>query len=351
MATAEELLASVMEEIEEVDRTLVANFNSREIFIPAAVQVLGVESDDDVHKLHFNIPRYYCDADLSEYHICINFENARGQGDFFPVKDVEVVDEKILAFDWLVDRTAFKYRGDVTFNICLKKYDENGVVIHELNTTPATLPVLKGLETTAAVVEENASAFDTVLFRLYCVEAATGNGQNGYYSIAKVEEKNYGTVFTIINSDGTTNAIVKHGEDGEDGYSPVRGVDYWTDEDSSNIWNSTISHISKWAPRTALVNLPKTGWTDNSQTVTVNGISEESIIFVAPEPSAVNFAEYTDQKVRCCGQGVNSLTFECEDVPTIDLEANVAIYYCTSDTDFISNLIVTDDGQGNVTIM
>ena len=348
MATAEELLASVMEEIEEVDRTLVANFNSREIFIPAAVQVLGVESDDDVHKLYFNIPRYYCDAYFSEYHICINFENARVQGDFFPVKDVEIIDEKILAFDWRVDRTAFKYKGDVAFNICLKKYDENGVVIHELNTTPATLPVLKGLETTAAVVEENSSAFDAVLFRLYCVEAATGNGQNGYYSIAKVEEKNYGTVFTIINSDGTTNAIVKHGEDG---YSPVRGVDYWTDEDSSNIWDSTISHISKWAPRTALVTLPKTGWIDNSQTVTVDGISEESIIFVAPEPSAVNYTEYTEQEVRCVSQGVNTLTFECKTTPTFDLEANVAIYFCTSDTDTIGNLVVTDDGEGNVTIM
>lgn len=345
MATAEELLASVMEEVEQVDKTLVADFNSREILIPATIKVLGVESDDDVHKLHFNIPRYYCDVDLSEYHVCINFENARGQGDFYPVKDVEIVDEKILAFDWLVDRTAFKYRGDVIFNICLKKYDTNGVIIHELNTTPATLPVLKGLETTAAVVEENASAFDTVLFRLYCVEAATGNGQNGYYSIVRVTETNEGPAFTIMNSDGTTNALVKNG------YTPVRGVDYWTDDDVTSMWNRTVNYINKWSPRTALVKLTKAGWSNNSQTVSVNGITEDSVIFVAPEPSASNFTEYTEQEVRCTAQGTNQLTFECVTTPTIDLEVNVAIYHSSDVTDSTGNFVVTDDGVGNVSIV
>lgn len=167
MATADELLATTSETMEEI---LVADLVNRTIVIPATLRILGVESDDDVRRLYFNVPRYYGKIDLSEFKIQVNFENAKGDGDVWPVDDLVVNQDDILTFSWLVDRSAFKYAGNVTFNLCMKKYDTEGIVVKELNTTTVSLPVLKGLETSKELVENNPSAFDAVLFRLYAVE-------------------------------------------------------------------------------------------------------------------------------------------------------------------------------------
>lgn len=236
MATAEELLSTLT----EADKVLNVDLVERVIVIPVALKVLGVESDDDVHRLHFNVPRYYGEFDLFEFKIYINFENARGGGDFWPVDDLSVNEDGTLSFSWLVDRTAFLYKGNVTFSVCMKKYDDEGVVIKELNTTIATLPVLEGLETVKEVVENNPSGIEALMFRLYAVEAATGLGRDGYYTIAKVEESTEGIEVTIINKDGTTVAKIRHGIDG---YNPIKGVDYFTDSEQIEFKNGLKTYV------------------------------------------------------------------------------------------------------------
>lgn len=347
MATADELLMAATPVVDEV---LVADLVNRVIVIPASVTVLGVESDDDVKRLHFNVPRTYGEFDLSEFKFCINFENARHAGDVWPVDDL-TINGDTLSFSWLVDRTAFARAGDVTFSICMKKYDDNGLVVKELNTTTATLPVLPGLETSKEVVSSNPSAFDAVLFRLYAVEAATGLGQNGYYTIAKVDEYEHGVNVTIINKDGQTVATIKHGVDG---YVPIKGADYWTEEDKAEIKNETTEHaldyINTWAPRTTQVTLSKNNWdSSNRQILVVEGVTNDNIVLVSPGNALDNYKEYGNRCVRCVYQGTNQLRFECETIPTMDLSVNVAVYY--SDKTFENaNITVSDDGNGNVVI-
>ena len=346
MSTAEELLSAASQD----EAVLVADLDTRIISIPASVTILGVESDDDVKKIRFNVPQHYGDLDLSEFKITVNFENARGQGDFYPIKNIEIADG-VMSFVWEVDRSAFMYAGDVEFNLCMKLYDENGIIVRELNTTPATLPVLKGLETTKEVFENNPSAFDTILFRLYAVEAATGNGQDGYYSIVNVAENDDGVLFTIINSDGTTAALVKHGKDG---VTPVLGEDYFTDEEKTKfqtaIEGNVKAYVDKWAPSYETITLTAEGWTDNKQTVTLTGVSEDNPVFVSPVPTDANYETYNDAAIRCIEQGVDSLTFQCESVPSADVNVNVAVYYSLADVTSSGDFTVTDDGEGNVTL-
>lgn len=350
MATAEELLAMNTPAAVNADEVLVADLNTRVISIPATLRVLGVESDDDVKRLHFSVPRNYGDVDLSEFVVNINFENARGGGDLYPVDDL-AVDGENLTFSWLVDRSAFDYAGDVEFSICMKKYDAEGNVEKELNTTTASLPVLPGLETSEEVVERNPSAFDVVMFRLYAVEAATGNGQNGYYTVAKVDETEEGITVTIIDKDGETVGVIRHGNDG---YSPIKGVDYWTEADKSEIKNEVQTHtnayVNNWAPRSTSVTLLANNWSNNQQTVAVDGVTTDNIVIVAPIPEFDNYKEYSERNVRCIAQTNNALTFECQSVPTIDLNVNVAVYYSGERVADNSSLTVTDDGDGNVII-
>lgn len=162
MATAEELLLGV--NAETIDKTLYIDFDTREIKIPSTIRQLGVESDDDVKKLTFSVPRQYYDSDLSTFNIYINYMNAKKEGDLFKVLPELVRNNgDNLEFDWVVGRQAVAYKGTAIFNVCMKKVSEtetdeegNPIVEQEFNTTIAKLPVLEGLETGEAVIQEYA---------------------------------------------------------------------------------------------------------------------------------------------------------------------------------------------------
>ena len=155
MPTANELLHP-----EVCDDILVVDLESRTIVIPKNVSVLGVEADDETRILHFHIPRYYCDVDLSEFVIRINYKNANNDSDMYIVTD-KVIENDLIKFDWVVGRNAFTKKGNVKFSVCLKDLFE-GVVKREFNTTPAILPVLEGLETGGAIAVEYADVFEQI---------------------------------------------------------------------------------------------------------------------------------------------------------------------------------------------
>ena len=76
--------------------------------------------------------------------------------------DIEVTEEYII-FSWLVGRFACKVKGNVEFSICMVDLTGDGIVIdREFNTTPSILPVLKGKEVTAAIVEDERDALAAI---------------------------------------------------------------------------------------------------------------------------------------------------------------------------------------------
>ena len=322
MATADELLAAYGNGNEE---TMTVNLDSRVISIPASILNLGVESDDDVKRLHFSMPRHYGEFDLSKFKFTINFENANNTGDIYPVDDLTTPDDNTITFCWLGDRVAFEKAGKVTFNICMKMYDIDGIVVKELNTTPAILSVLKGLETSETVVENNPSLIDRVLFRLYAVEAATGNGQDGYYSIVKITDTDDGVSITIQNKDGETEAELK------DGYTPVRGTDYWTEEDTTTVTNDIANklktYMNSWVPICVETTLYADSWVDDKYLLAIEGVKEESVILVGPGEGDTDYDNYVDHGIRCYYQEKDKLYFDCESIPTMDIPVSISIYF------------------------
>jgi len=70
--------------------------------------------------------------------------------------------------------------------------------------------------------------------------------------------------------------------------------------------------------------LTSSGWDENnSQTVTVNGVTSTSIIIVAPDPS--NIDEYSSCGIYCSSQGTGTLSFIASDVPDENLTINILI--------------------------
>lgn len=157
MATADELLSTL-----DTDKTLIIDKDLRIITIPSSVKNLGVESDDDVLRLKFSMPRMYGDVDLSDFSIYINYMNAKNTGDVYVVDDKTIADDTI-TFSWLVGRVALAYKGNVRFIVCMKKHDDKSNVIQEYNTTIASLPVLEGLETGETVIQQNPDIIEMLL--------------------------------------------------------------------------------------------------------------------------------------------------------------------------------------------
>lgn len=146
---------------------IVINDNLRTMQIPESIVLLGVESDDDVNKIPFQMPKEYSGYDLSQFSARINYMNANGDGDVYVVDDLTVDgdDPSLMTFTWLVGRTACMYQGNTKFIVCLKKFadDGSGDVVQEFNTTVYSLPVLEGLETTEAVVQQNADIIEYLI--------------------------------------------------------------------------------------------------------------------------------------------------------------------------------------------
>ena len=201
MPTADELLTT-----EVCDDVLTVDLESRQILIPSSVKNIGVESDDNVRILHFRLPRYYCTTDLSEFAIRINYENAKGGGDLYDVKN-PTVENDLIKFDWIVGRYAVTYKGNVVFNVCLRDVTD-GVINREFNTTIATLPVLQGLETGEAIIEQNSDILEQWRNDLF------GTGDTIEQQIRDVGAEVSAGIHTSVSQYVADNADALRGESG-----------------------------------------------------------------------------------------------------------------------------------------
>lgn len=112
---------------------------------------------------------------------------------------------------------------------------------------------------------------------------------------------------------------------GEPGYTPQKGIDYWTEEDKSEM-ESEVAEAMSQKQKSASVALTAEGWADKRQTVNFDSVNVNSIALVSPDPAEENFTAYTDSGVRCESQSNGALTFVCEDVPGVALTVNVAVF-------------------------
>ena len=167
---------------------IVIDDNLRTMTIPTDIVLLGVESDDDVNKIAFQMPKEYCGIDLSTFQARINYMNANGEGDVYIAEDLEVDgdDPSLMTFTWIVGRTACAYKGYTQFIVCLKKFDNNSNVLQEFNTTVYKLPVLQGLETSEAVVQQNPDIIEYILNKLN--KSGSGMDPNQYYTKNEVND-------------------------------------------------------------------------------------------------------------------------------------------------------------------
>ena len=77
-------------------------------------------------------------------------------------------------------------------------------------------------------------------------------------------------------------------------------------------------------PKSTLVTLPLSAWSNNTQTVTGPGVlADESKQLIQPMPTIADQDVYSAAGISCTGQAANKLTFKAQTVPTEDVQVYV----------------------------
>lgn len=93
-------------------------------------------------------------------------------------------------------------------------------------------------------------------------------------------------------------------------------------------FNSSGAAVAVSAPTPVYrtITLTASAWSNNAQTVTVNGVlADETKQLIQPMPAMASQSAYYGAEVLCSEQAANSLTFTCQNVPTEDLTVYVVM--------------------------
>lgn len=98
-------------------------------------------------------------------------------------------------------------------------------------------------------------------------------------------------------------------------------VDPTNSDDAAN-----KAYVDSKSPTSVTITLTTSGWSSNTQTVTVSGVSAtETAQLITPTPAIASQSAYYEAGIMCTGQAANSLTFTCQTVPTSNLTVYVVI--------------------------
>ena len=136
---------------------------TRVIDVPATESLFGVESDQKTERKYFQCPKIVGDnIDLSTMGLRINYENANGDKNSYPVTDMKAEGENI-TFSWLLGRDVTAYVGTIHFIVCAIKTDDDGVITNEWNTTIAEGISIVGLEVEEEATEEEQTLIEQLI--------------------------------------------------------------------------------------------------------------------------------------------------------------------------------------------
>ena len=144
--------------------------DDRRIVVPNSLKRIAVQYDHDVETVTFDCPRYWDNLDMSKMAIYINYILSDGYADSYPAKDV-VVDGDIMHFTWTISRNLTQVAGHVTFLVCIKKSDSQGIEVNHWNSELCKdMYVSEGLETEEQIALENTDLITQLLLRMNSVE-------------------------------------------------------------------------------------------------------------------------------------------------------------------------------------
>ncbi len=128
-----------------------------------------------------------------------------------------------------------------------------------------------------------------------------------------------------IHFDGASNSIAIGSGGAAFSVSATNNVEVYPEPTTAN-GVANKAYVDSKAPTSVAITLTTSGWSSNTQTVTVSGVSAtETAQLITPTPAIASQSAYYEAGIMCTNQGTNSLTFTCQTVPTSNLTVYVVI--------------------------
>lgn len=93
--------------------------------------------------------------------------------------------------------------------------------------------------------------------------------------------------------------------------------------DDNNIGLNVLLDNKQEKHKPLSVSLLASNWSDMTQTVSVDGVTEDNSIIPVPAPE--NHTVYCEAGIYCSAQANETLTFTCAETPSVDLTVNILI--------------------------
>lgn len=326
-------------EIIDTDSHFIINPVSR-LVTTKSDKLYVVQYDHDSEQFTFQVPRYVEEHDMSQCsRIEIHFTNItrnkkqQNSGVYYVRTDDITSDYDTVFFKWLISRDATQLVGSLKFTITFICVGDDENVSYQWSTGVfESIEVLTKLDNTAAVVQaypdlytklkqdildsipSSGGEVDPELVEQIVVEYLTANppvpGEPGISPIVTITEIDGGTNIAIEDANGTQNFNILNGTDG---YTPVKGVDYFTEEDISEVASKAAELVSKYPVTIDQVTPDMVVFPDGATTTYAIGkvsLVNGSGTLVEPGGTLADFFEkFVDEKNPTTTQPSVSLTF------------------------------------------
>lgn len=147
--------------------------DNRFITVPEELKRLGVQHDHDIETVTFDCPRYWDGHDMSKMAVYINYMNAVGKIGAYMADDISVddADDTIMHFTWTISGNVTENKGKISFLVCVKKTDVEGMVVNHWNSELCeSAYISEGLEAMEDLEERNPDLFSQLLTYMADVE-------------------------------------------------------------------------------------------------------------------------------------------------------------------------------------
>lgn len=176
MSLAEDLLNSLSDEelaVYLADRSIEPHIvinPDRTVTVPDDLKHIAVKGDHNIETVTFDCPRYWDGHDLSEMQLRIVFQRPDGHREPHPVENlrVDADDESVIHFDWTISGNVTAVQGNISFTVCGKLSNAEGVREREWHTRlNQDLIVDEGMDCSGEeIVEQNPDIIEAILVQL-----------------------------------------------------------------------------------------------------------------------------------------------------------------------------------------
>lgn len=143
--------------------------DDRFIKVPEALKRIAVQFDHNIETVTFDCPRYWDGHDMSKMIIYINYMLPDNTKDCCLATNVAVDenDSNIMHFDWTISSKVTQKKGTISFLVCIKKTDGEGIEVNHWNSElNREMTVSEGLECEESILEQYPDLITQLLLKM-----------------------------------------------------------------------------------------------------------------------------------------------------------------------------------------